>query len=207
MAPDGLIKSWYPGDQYVDWWGVNIFSGVAAPDCRIMDLHKLSDSLDFALVSRRFTRKARALGDHGCTIAFHDSRASGEAGYLVLSGEAREVTSDEEKQAVWKCVKRGQTRSRPITSAPKGCWLNPPRMTGRPGASSIHQRHRKWSFGNSRRNGWRSLATLRASPMTGNRSQHCARATGKTHCGYCNPGVVIGIGSKTSNGGTPPREC
>ena len=32
VAPDGLVKSWYPGDEWVDWWGVNVFSGVAAPD-------------------------------------------------------------------------------------------------------------------------------------------------------------------------------
>jgi len=31
-SPAGLVKTWYPGDEYVDWWGVNIFSGVAAPD-------------------------------------------------------------------------------------------------------------------------------------------------------------------------------
>ena len=79
--------------------------GQAAPDCRIMDLHQLkpNESLDFGLVSRSFTRKAEALRQQGaCTIAFHDPRASGEAGYLVLSGEARELTAPEERRERWK---------------------------------------------------------------------------------------------------------
>ena len=25
-------QDWYPGDDVVDWWGVNIFSGSSAPD-------------------------------------------------------------------------------------------------------------------------------------------------------------------------------
>lgn len=32
MSPASLEKTWYPGDEWVDWWGINIFSGVAAPD-------------------------------------------------------------------------------------------------------------------------------------------------------------------------------
>ena len=78
--------------------------GSGAPDCRIMDLHRLSEStLEFGLVSRAFTRKASALREMGaCTIAFHDPRGGGEAGYLVLSGDARELKSPEECSAVWK---------------------------------------------------------------------------------------------------------
>ena len=74
------------------------------PECRVMDLHRLSDeTLEFGLVSRRFTRKAATFAERpGCTLAFHDPRAAGEAGYLVLSGDTREVVSPEERGACWK---------------------------------------------------------------------------------------------------------
>ena len=79
-------------------------SAHAAPDCRVMDLHKLTDkSLEFGLVSRSFTRKAATLKERSaCTIAFHDPRASSEAGYLALSGNARELRTLEERNARWK---------------------------------------------------------------------------------------------------------
>ena len=75
-----------------------------APECRVMDLHRLAgDTLEFGLVSRSFTRKAASLhACNQCTIAFHDPRCSGEAGYLTLSGTARELTVPEEREAIWK---------------------------------------------------------------------------------------------------------
>ena len=83
----------------------------SAPDCRIMDLHRIatrdkSPSFDFALVSRDFTRKAKALsGESTATIAFHDRAAYGENGYCVLSGSVRELRPEDhqaERQASWK---------------------------------------------------------------------------------------------------------
>ena len=76
----------------------------APPQCRVMDLHKLTDdSLEFGLISRTITRKAESLrSNSACTIAFHDPRASSEAGYLVLSGEAREIKNVEERRSLWK---------------------------------------------------------------------------------------------------------
>ena len=73
-------------------------------DCRIMDLHRISEAaLEFGLVSRSFTRKATSLREHGqCTIAFHDPRASGENGYCVLTGNVRECTDQQERKRLWK---------------------------------------------------------------------------------------------------------
>jgi general stress protein 26 len=85
---------------------------MSAPDCRIMDLHWLdarndkgptSTTLDFCLVSRSFTRKAKSLsGGKQCTIAFHDPRMSGENGYVSLSGCVRELADADERRAKWK---------------------------------------------------------------------------------------------------------
>ena len=76
----------------------------AAPDCRIMDLHFLSDkTFEFGLVSRTTTRKADSLKQSPhCTIAFQDPRASNENGYLSLSGTARRLDSNADRSKVWK---------------------------------------------------------------------------------------------------------
>ena len=75
-----------------------------APECRVMDLHRLAgNTMEFGLVSRSFTRKAESLRNcEDCSIAFHDPRASGEAGYLVLYGSARELSDSQERSAIWK---------------------------------------------------------------------------------------------------------
>ena len=77
---------------------------VPTPTCRIMDLHRLTDdNLDFSLISRSFTRKAHSFrANSGCTIAFHDPRVSSESGYLVLSGDVREIASLDERRDKWK---------------------------------------------------------------------------------------------------------
>ena len=62
-----------------------------------------ADSFEFALVSRSFTRKAQSLRRQGkATIAFHDPRASGENGYVALSGTVHECSTPAEKERVWK---------------------------------------------------------------------------------------------------------
>ena len=79
--------------------------GRAPPECRIMDTHWLSGtSLEVALVSRTFTRKAESLkGNPECTVCYHDPRASGENGYLSLTGRVRALTADAaEQQGKWK---------------------------------------------------------------------------------------------------------
>ena len=35
-AQDLNYMQWYPGDTYVDWWGVNIFSGPSAPNSTLV---------------------------------------------------------------------------------------------------------------------------------------------------------------------------
>ena len=77
-----------------------------APECRIMDTFWLGsgDSLDVALVSRAFSRKAESLRKNAeCTVCYHDPRASGENGYLALSGKAREIPAvSNERRRKWK---------------------------------------------------------------------------------------------------------
>ena len=104
-ACDSIIKACH-GYGFVCTPGA---TSSAAPDCRVMDLHRLggsSTSLDFALVSRTHTRKAGALqGEQPqCSIAFQDPRCSGENGYCVLSGGVREVPpiAMDEREALWK---------------------------------------------------------------------------------------------------------
>ena len=75
------------------------------PCCRIMDSNGPSDDnrFRFTLVSRDITRKAHQFRSNpNCTIAFHDPRASGENGYLSLSGNLRELRTPSERRAAWK---------------------------------------------------------------------------------------------------------
>ena len=66
---------------------------------------ELSDSLDLALVSRSFSRKCESLRSNSkCTVAYHDTRASGENGYVTLTGRVSEVPAHAlpERKRLWK---------------------------------------------------------------------------------------------------------
>jgi len=56
------------------------------------------------LITREWTRKAEALRHETsqCSLAFHDPRASGENGYVVLYGAVRELDAAEERHRHWK---------------------------------------------------------------------------------------------------------
>ena len=79
--------------------------GRSPPECRIMDTLWLSGgALELALVSRTFTRKAESFRHNPeCTVCYHDPRASGENGYLALTGSVHTLSAGvAEQQGKWK---------------------------------------------------------------------------------------------------------
>lgn len=100
-AADSIVKSARSyGFVCTNWHGDH------APECRIMDTHwhNRNGALDLSLVTRTFARKAETLRKNPeCSVCYHDPRASGENGYLALSGCVREVpASSEERHRIWK---------------------------------------------------------------------------------------------------------